>query len=248
MRYAVPTVTIAQDALLRDELSKILEKTSYRLTWSGEFPVDMTAINLPASTKSLWIIDSESLHLPGALVAMQRIDRLSHIVCLADTYSDATLTTALNAGVDACINKNVSSEILIKSLDLVMEGVALLPAELIASTILPRALMGLPTYQALPDRSDSGTIRPPLTGTSNLSASDLLSEREMRVLEWLADGSPNKMIARGLGIAEATVKVHIKAILRKARLRNRTQLALWATRNGVAANHEQIQVSEPVSD
>ena len=44
----------------------------------------------------------------------------------------------------------------------------------------------------------------------------------------LMQGSPNKVIARKLDVAEATVKVHIKAILRKIRVANRTQAAMWA--------------------
>ena len=46
-------------------------------------------------------------------------------------------------------------------------------------------------------------------------------------------GESNKVIARKLEIAEATVKVHVKAILRKVRVRNRTQAAMWAMQNAV---------------
>ena len=58
------------------------------------------------------------------------------------------------------------------------------------------------------------------------------------VLTGLREGLPNKQIARSLGIAEATVKVHVKAILRKARVRNRTQAAIWASQQlGTQAGH-----------
>jgi two-component system nitrate/nitrite response regulator NarL len=57
-----------------------------------------------------------------------------------------------------------------------------------------------------------------------------LSARELSVLHWLRDGLSNKEIARALGITEATVKVHVKAILRKVQVRNRTQVAMWASR------------------
>ena len=56
----------------------------------------------------------------------------------------------------------------------------------------------------------------------------------------LREGQPNKEIARGLGITEATVKVHVKAILRKARVRNRTQVALWAAELGIGQAHPGI--------
>ena len=48
----------------------------------------------------------------------------------------------------------------------------------------------------------------------------------------LIEGDSNKSIARKIDIAEATVKVHVKAILRKIRVQNRTQAAIWAMNNG----------------
>ena len=50
-------------------------------------------------------------------------------------------------------------------------------------------------------------------------------------LPFLVDGAPNKVIAQRLQITEATVKVHVKAILRKIRVKNRTQAAIWAAKH-----------------
>jgi two-component system, NarL family, nitrate/nitrite response regulator NarL len=55
-----------------------------------------------------------------------------------------------------------------------------------------------------------------------------LSEREKQIVDGLIKGQPNKTIARACGITEATVKVHMKAILRKVPCSNRTQVAIWA--------------------
>jgi DNA-binding NarL/FixJ family response regulator len=55
-----------------------------------------------------------------------------------------------------------------------------------------------------------------------------LSGREAAILSALVQGASNKMIAGQLKITEATVKVHVKAILRKIGVRNRTQAAIWA--------------------
>ncbi|MGH1571183.1 response regulator transcription factor [Methylobacterium sp. P31] len=60
-----------------------------------------------------------------------------------------------------------------------------------------------------------------------------LSEREQLILTMLVSGSPNKIIARRLDITEATVKVHMKSIMRKIRASNRTQAAIWAAKNGI---------------
>jgi two-component system nitrate/nitrite response regulator NarL len=55
-----------------------------------------------------------------------------------------------------------------------------------------------------------------------------LSLKEEEILECLKSGLPNKAIARSLNIAEATVKVHLKSVLKKINAKNRTQAAVWA--------------------
>ena len=80
-----------------------------------------------------------------------------------------------------------------------------------------------------------------------------LSRRETSILRLLMQGTSNKVIARQLVITEATVKVHIKAILRKLRLHNRTQAAMWASNHlnvGVARSNgsENMSPSAPAHD
>lgn len=62
---------------------------------------------------------------------------------------------------------------------------------------------------------------------------NMLSVREIEILCCLACGLSNKQIARELDITEATVKVHVKTVLRKLNLANRTQAAIWALQNGL---------------
>jgi two-component system nitrate/nitrite response regulator NarL len=59
-----------------------------------------------------------------------------------------------------------------------------------------------------------------------------LSEREAQILDGLVRGHANKVIARSCDITEATVKVHMKSILRKIQVANRTQAAVWALEHG----------------
>ena len=70
-------------------------------------------------------------------------------------------------------------------------------------------------------------LKPPTSALEKLSAS------EMRVLALISNALANKVIARDLGISESTVKVHVKAILRKTGSRNRTDAALLAQGMGV---------------
>lgn len=55
-----------------------------------------------------------------------------------------------------------------------------------------------------------------------------LTSREMQVIQMIAEGMSNKMIGNKLGIAESTVKVHVKHILNKTGLRTRVEAAVWA--------------------
>lgn len=55
-----------------------------------------------------------------------------------------------------------------------------------------------------------------------------LTEQEGRILEQISLGKSNKLIARELNIAEGTVKVHVKHLLRKLNLRSRVEAAVWA--------------------
>ncbi len=64
--------------------------------------------------------------------------------------------------------------------------------------------------------------------TAERGSGGRLSEREEQILGCLALGYSNKVIARNLDIAEATVKVHVKALLRKMQVSNRTQAAISA--------------------
>jgi two-component system, NarL family, nitrate/nitrite response regulator NarL len=63
-----------------------------------------------------------------------------------------------------------------------------------------------------------------------------LSEREAQVLDGLVKGHANKVIARSCDLTEATVKVHMKSILRKIQVANRTQAAVWALEHGRSAD------------
>ena len=69
---------------------------------------------------------------------------------------------------------------------------------------------------------------------------ELLTEREQGVLRLLAEGCSNKAIARRLSVSDSTVRVHVRAILKKLQLQNRTQAALCAvvSRGDGASGHQ----------
>jgi DNA-binding NarL/FixJ family response regulator len=62
-----------------------------------------------------------------------------------------------------------------------------------------------------------------------------LSDREREVLTLVAEGLPNKLIARRLDISEKTVKAHLTSVFKQIGVTDRTQAALWAERHGLTA-------------
>ena len=140
----------------------------------------------------------------------------ARIVVLTDIVRANRLTEALSAGVDGYLAKNMSAEALHQSLRLVLLGEKVLPTDL-ARLLADRMMM---------PRS-GGAATPPLSG---------LSDREMQILGCLVSGDQNKQIAYELKISDGTVKVHLKAILKKIRVQNRTQAAIWAMNHGISRN------------
>jgi DNA-binding NarL/FixJ family response regulator len=67
------------------------------------------------------------------------------------------------------------------------------------------------------------------------SAADGLTAREREVLTLVAAGCSNRQIGRHLGVAERTARTHVSNILTKLGLASRTQAALWAVKEGLAA-------------
>jgi two-component system, NarL family, nitrate/nitrite response regulator NarL len=143
----------------------------------------------------------------------------SRIVVLADQFDLSFVRLGHEAGVDGFCSAASDPEVLIKSLELVMLGEPLIPSGVLRS---------------IADRTFDCPQQPPLEhGSEEPDSPDLigckLSARETQILNCLREGAPNKAIARRLEVTEATVKVHVKAIMRKIGVANRTQAAMWAT-------------------
>jgi DNA-binding NarL/FixJ family response regulator len=80
---------------------------------------------------------------------------------------------------------------------------------------------------------DPKAARALLTAHTSVSPGAALSDREREILAMVAEGLPNKLIARRLTISEKTVKAHLTSVFRQIGVTDRTQAALWAARNGL---------------
>lgn len=138
------------------------------------------------------------------------------IVLLADRQlSPETLLAAMSSGVDGALLSELSPAAFLQSLGLVALGEKVVPAQLAILLI---------------DRNLSNRLVPSEVRQIGLS------ERELEILVLLAGGCTNKAIAIELDLAEATVKVHVKSVLRKIHVSNRTQAAIWALGHGLATH------------
>ena len=135
-----------------------------------------------------------------------------YIVLLAQAMETDQLALSFAAGADGYLLEEISPEALLESLNLVMLGEKVFPSRL-------AALMC----------GDSWSLKAsPKAAASHVP----LSGRELEIVQRLTDGLPNKIIASELSITEATVKVHLKTILKKIGAQNRTQAAIWAVQRG----------------
>jgi DNA-binding NarL/FixJ family response regulator len=213
------TVLVGEYALLLMGLRGILHKTDFRVVASGAAVEELDLSDVHGYRTPLLILDSGH----DQAIALRQVEHFkqqcpdARVVVLNGTDGIPDVASYFQAGANAYFCKDVFAPIFLKSLELVMTGLTLLPSHILSS---------------LRDRND---VLPQTAGSVHPS----ISAQEKRVLEGLVAGHANKVIARELGIAEATVKVHVKAILRKMKVRNRTQAATWAmkqTRGGITYN------------
>ena len=149
----------------------------------------------------------------------------AHVAVLANYYRRIDLVAAYRAGANACFVKDMSCGAFIKTIESIMNGETVLPPEL-----LPFIDDHPDHHQRMPAMINTTTNASALS-TNGIDTLPRLSVREKCILRCMVEGDSNKAIARKIDIAEATVKVHVKAILRKIRLNNRTQAAIWAVNN-----------------
>ena len=129
----------------------------------------------------------------------------THVVITSGVNEDASAIEAIRAGAAAYLLKDARIDDLL------------------------RTIRGAGAGQvALPARTAVRMVRP-------LGGHDVLSHREAEVVHLVAHGLANKQVGRKLGIMESTVKTYVSGILSKLGLASRTQLALYAARNGLVA-------------
>ena len=130
------------------------------------------------------------------------------ILTVSDHADD--LVAAIRSGADGYLLKDMEPEDLLAAIDQTLNG----------STVIGERLNGL-LARAIREEA-----------TANQRDSATLTKREQEILHGLAQGLSNKLIARDLDITEATVKVHVKNLLKKLGFRSRLEAAALAVGRG----------------
>jgi two-component system, NarL family, nitrate/nitrite response regulator NarL len=167
-----------------------------------------TGWNFEESVELLGALDHESLNVP--------------IVALVEEPDHAP--QIWQSGVQALLSRDVDVAALVAAMRAVMAGLCVLAPEFIAALDIDNAQRQ--SLHGAGASIDSADLR-------RASLPEPLTPREMDVLQLVAQGLPNKTIARRLEISEHTVKFHMNAILGKLNAQSRTEAVVNAGRAGI---------------
>jgi two-component system, NarL family, nitrate/nitrite response regulator NarL len=198
--------------LLRSGLRAQLEGKGFDVGAEAGSIAEMTRNGANAAAPTLIIMDF-AMGRDG-LMALKVAQPQARVVVIAEAAEISHLADMFGAGADGYLLKSIAPSALVESLRLVDLGEKVFPSILTDFLGAMRSAQGGPQ-----ERLRIGDVA--------------LSQRELEIIRALAEGHSNKAIAKELTITEATVKVHLKAVLRKLGATNRTQVAIWAVQHGV---------------
>jgi two-component system nitrate/nitrite response regulator NarL len=156
-------------------------------------------------------------HLPGvrgvdAIASFKEIDPDVKVVMLTVSEDEDDLAKALKSGADGYLLKTADSEQLADTLSRVIAGESVVSPQMMGKLVASMRQSNLRSVNT--------------TGPANLA--ERLSPREREIVQLIAKGLSNKLIARELDIAETTVKIHVQNVFKKLELSSRVQVALFA--------------------
>lgn len=159
-------------------------------------------------------------HLPGVngvdvLPALRDAAPAARVLMLTVSEDEDDLAAALRGGACGYLLKTIEGDALAQAIERAMRGENVIAPEMTGKLVA--------AFQA----SSVPAVEPPPAPI------DTLSPREREIARLIARGASNKEIARELGIAETTVKIHVQHVLRKLGLSSRVQAAVYAAEHGL---------------
>jgi DNA-binding NarL/FixJ family response regulator len=155
------------------------------------------------------------------------------LVVISDREEPEEVCAAFQEGAAGFMPTSIDPSVAFQALSFIKGGGSFFP---------PSALLHTRLIAHAPGRQSVGT-----QGVDGLDCASRLTTKQREVFNLLRLGQSNKTIARGLGMSDATVKVHVRSIMRKFGVANRTQLAVAAMNGSTlmcGANAEEGDESE----
>ncbi len=204
----------AASIMLVDDHPLLRKGLRQLLTLSGEMEVVAEASNGKDAIKLASELDPDLILLDLNMQGMDGLETLRHlrdegvtsrIVMLTVSDADEDVLSAISAGADGYLLKDMEPEDMLVQIERALSG------KMVLSEAVTQVL--------------ATAIRNPTTKAA--VGSDSLTQRELEILKLIAKGMSNKVIARELAISDGTVKVHVKHLLKKLHLRSRVEAAVW---------------------
>lgn len=212
-------LVVDDHTLFRRGLMALLSREPGMIVVGDEADVSHALLRAAEQQPDLILLDN---HLPGvrgvdALPALREAAPAAKILMLTVSEDEQDLLDALRGGACGYLLKTIEGEALAGAIHRVMHGESVIATEM--TTKLVSAVR----------QTDAAMQQNPIPA----SPLDALSARERDILRGIARGDSNKVIARELGIAETTVKIHVQHVLRKLEVSSRVQAAVIATEHGL---------------
>jgi len=207
-------IIIDDHALFRDGLKGLLEQRNIDV--AGVAADGKEGIELANEIRpDVILLDLRMPNMGGldVLPILRKDLPTTPVVMLTTSNDESDLIRALRTGAQGYLLKDMEPDELVSALRDIEKGKNVVAADL--TDALARMVQGETTLD-----DDDGPF------------SDL-TPRETEILCLLAEGQSNKLIARNLGISDGTVKLHVKAILRKLNIHSRVEAAVMAVEHGL---------------
>ena len=228
--HSIATVVVHPSRVSREGLKIILSKSPFDPVCSASSIDDVPATIGGRIEQVLVLLGVRNAdNLGEALSAAKARFPDGHVVVVGDSRRRELVTTAIASETTSFVDENVATSTLIKQLELIAQGEpmisVLLLKRLLENGSAPPSVEAVPTLKIdksqPPDTDEEARPNPQLTG------------REATIVKALIQGTPNKVIAYRLKITEHTVKDHLKSILGKLRVADRTEAVTVALQRGI---------------
>ena len=202
-----------EQSLFRDGLTLRLKEINQNIDilQSSSLTETLQILSAEPNTDILILdIDLAGFSAEETIKNIQNISPSAKIIAISSSEDVHNIKNILSLGAKGYIPKRSDSNILSGALKLILDG----------GTYIPPIMLKTDSIS----KSTSPTL-PPLKKN--------LTNRQSQVLDLIAQGKSNKQIAYDMGVSEATVKLHINALLRSLKVNNRTQAVITAQKMGL---------------